>query len=107
VRARGEACGKADVVEPFAFGGDGGDAEVGASEVHANGEGLHGEWRELVSYIAQRLGGLHEPRFDGGSHTLHFGGVRFMRPVRVHDTRRRRADCERKTASEKRLAKRC
>jgi hypothetical protein len=39
-----EAGGKADGVEALAFRCDGGNTEVGASEVHTNGKGMHGEW---------------------------------------------------------------
>jgi hypothetical protein len=38
-----ETSGKAEVVESLAQGSDGGDAEVGTSEVNADGEGLHDE----------------------------------------------------------------
>jgi hypothetical protein len=38
-----EASGQADGVEAFAGGRDGGDAEVGASEINADGEGVHGK----------------------------------------------------------------
>ena len=44
--AGSEACGKADVVEAFAFLGDSGDAEIGAAEVDADGEGWHGDGRK-------------------------------------------------------------
>jgi osmotically inducible protein OsmC len=47
VRASAEASGETDVVEEFARRGDGGDAEVGASQVHADGEGFHCE-RQLT-----------------------------------------------------------
>jgi hypothetical protein len=43
VRACAEARGEADGVEALACGSDGGDAEVCASEVHANAEGIHDE----------------------------------------------------------------
>jgi len=45
MRACREARRKADVVEAFACRGDGGDAEVGASEIDAYGEGRHGDGR--------------------------------------------------------------
>jgi hypothetical protein len=41
VRTCAEASGETNVVEQFACRGDGGDAKVGASEVHADGERFH------------------------------------------------------------------
>jgi hypothetical protein len=43
LRAGGDARGETDVVEAFPLGGHGGNAEVGASQVDADGEGLHAE----------------------------------------------------------------
>jgi hypothetical protein len=47
VRACAETGGEANVVEQFACRRDGGDTEVGASEVHADREGFHCE-RQLI-----------------------------------------------------------
>jgi hypothetical protein len=66
-----EAGGKVEVVESLALGSDGGDAEVGASEVNADGEGLHDDGRLLmiregwgvknVGQEASELRGRNEP----------------------------------------------
>jgi len=47
MRACAEASRETDVVEQFACRRDGGDTEVGASEVHADREGFHCE-RQLI-----------------------------------------------------------
>jgi len=73
VRAGGKAGGKADGFEAFARGSDGGDAEVGATEIDTDGEGIHGGRRvhdTRRGLEAKFRWAARQPRGLGKSHMM-------------------------------------